>query len=95
MARLPPVDARLAKLGADDSSVTRAEISSLEDRRALAATQEAKIIYLLAQNESAMTLLDSTSTALADAPIGLTPQATEAALAALKELAERAGRVAT
>jgi hypothetical protein len=88
------VNARLAELGADDTPDARAESSSLEDRRALATTQEAKISYLLAQNESAMTLLDRTSTALADAPIGLTPQATEAALAALRELADRAGRYA-
>ena len=89
------VNARLAELAEDDTSDARAESSSLEDRRALATAQEAKISYLLAQNESAMTLLDRTSTALADAPIGLTPQATEAALAALRELADRAGRYAT
>ncbi len=89
------VNARLAELGEGDTPDARAESSSLEDRRALATAQEAKISYLLAQNESAMTLLDRTSTALADAPIGLTPQATEAALAALRELADQAGRYAT
>jgi hypothetical protein len=89
------VDARLTELRAADPAAAQAEITSLEDRRALAITQEAKITYLLAQNESAMTLLDRTSTALADAPIGLTPQETEAALDALKELADRAGRYAT
>ncbi|HSM32642.1 MAG TPA: hypothetical protein VK987_00980 [Anaerolineae bacterium] len=89
------IDARLHELRTADPAAAQAEITSLEDRRALAVTQEAKVTYLLAQNESAMTLLDRTSTALADAPIGLTPQATEAALDALKELADRAGRYAT
>jgi hypothetical protein len=42
-----------------------------------------------------MTLLDRTSTALADAPIGLTPQDAEAAMEALEELADRASRYAT
>ena len=87
------VDARLAELGAVDGPDAQAETSSLEDRRALAATQEAKITYLLAQNELAMTLLDRTSTALADAPIGLTPQATEAAFAALTGAGRTGGQV--
>jgi len=88
------IDSRLAELRAGDASGAQTEISSLDDRRALAATQEAKVTYLLAQNESAMTLLDRTSTALADAPIGLAPQDAEAAMDALKELADRAGRYA-
>jgi hypothetical protein len=89
------IDARLAQLKGEDGDSTQAEISSLQDRRALATTQQAKVTYLLAQNESAMTLLDRTSTALADAPIGLTPQDAEAAMEALKELADRASRYAT
>jgi hypothetical protein len=89
------IDARLAELKGEDGDSTQAEISSLEDRRALATTQQAKVTYLLAQNESAMTLLDRTSTALADAPIGLAPQDAEAAMEALKELADRASRYAT
>jgi hypothetical protein len=89
------IDARLAELKGEDGDSTHAEISSLEDRRALATTQQAKVTYLLAQNESAMTLLDRTSTALADAPIGLAPQDAEAAMEALKELADRASRYAT
>ena len=89
------IDARLAKLDSGDTSGAQTEITSLQDRRALAVTQEAKVTYLLAQNESAMTLLDRTATALADAPIGLAPQDAEAAMDALKELADRAGRYAT
>jgi len=89
------IDARLVELQAEDGDSTETETSSLQDRRALAATQEAKVTYLLAQNESAMTLLDRTSTALADAPIGLGPHAAEAAMDALEELADRAGKYAT
>ncbi len=89
------IDGRLLELMAEGDPGSHTEISTLEDRRALAVTQEAKVTYLLAQNESAMTLLDRTSTALADAPIGLAPQDTEAAMDALKELAERANRYAS
>jgi len=89
------IDSRLADLKARDGAQAQTEITSLQDRRALAAAQEAKVTYLLAQNESAMTLLDRTSTALADAPIGLAPQDAEAAMEALKELADRANRYAT
>lgn len=68
---------------------------SLEDRRALRVTQGKRIATLLAQNESAMTGLDKTATALADAPIGRRPENAEAAMAALEELAERASKYAT
>ncbi len=89
------IDSRLAKLRTEDETESQAEISSLEDRRALASTQDAKATYLLAQNESAMTLLDRTATALADAPIGVAPQDADAAMEALKELADRASKYAT
>jgi hypothetical protein len=91
------IDRRLEEL---ESNVTNtesaeAEMSSLRDRRALRAKQEDRAADLLAQNESAMTLLDRTSSALADAPIGRTPQDAEAAMEALEELASRAGKYAT
>ena len=89
------IDDRLTELRADGSASAEPEIRSLEDRRALATTQQAKVTYLLAQNESAMTLLDRTSTALADAPIGLAPQDAEAAMQALEELADRADKYAS
>jgi len=89
------IDRRLGELRASGDPGSQAEITSLEDRRALATTQDAKATYLLAQNESAMTLLDRTATALADAPIGIAPQDAEAAMASLKELADRAGMYAT
>jgi hypothetical protein len=66
----------------------------LNDRRSLREGQEKRIADLLAQNESAMTLIDRTATALADAPIGKEPQDADAAMAALREMAERASKYA-
>jgi hypothetical protein len=88
------IDSRLDDLKDADDTESEAEIRSLQDRRSLASTQEAKVTDLLAQNEQAMTLLDQTSTALANAPIGTAPQDAEAAMAELKHLAERAGKYA-
>jgi hypothetical protein len=86
---------RLEELSDSDSVKAQSEITSLEDRLSLMTSQQDKIVDLLAQNESAMTLIDRTSTALADAPIGRTPQDAEAAMEALNELAERASKYAT
>jgi hypothetical protein len=89
------IDARLLELEAEGSVSADVEMRSLQDRRALATDQEAKVAYLLAQNESAMTLLDRTATALADAPIGMAPRDAEAAMSELEALADRAGKYAT
>lgn len=89
------IEARLAELEIEGDDDVEAEVASLQDRRALATNQEAKATFLLAQNESAMTLLDRTAAALADAPIGTAPQDAEAAMAELEELADRAGRYAS
>ncbi|MFV2062907.1 MAG: hypothetical protein ACC726_05265 [Chloroflexota bacterium] len=43
------IDDRLAELQREDGDSTAAETSSLQDRRLLAATQEGKVTYLLAQ----------------------------------------------
>lgn len=86
---------RLDELADQDNEAAIAERGSLEDRRALLDTQDKKIADLLAQNESAMTVLDRTATALADAPIGRQPQDAEAAMAALQEMADRASKYAT
>jgi hypothetical protein len=86
---------RLDELAHQDDKAATAERGSLEDRRSLLASQEKKISNLLAQNESAMTVLDRTATALADAPIGRQPQDAEVAMAALQEMADRAGKYAT
>ena len=89
------IDRRLAELsGAHDESTLR-ERSTLEARRELAATQRRKIAHLLAQNESALTALNRTTTALADVPIGKRPEDADAAMAALDELADRAADYAT
>jgi hypothetical protein len=85
---------RLQDLAEQDDEAAIAERRSLEDRRELLNAQEKKIADLLAQNESAMTILDRTATALADAPIGRKPQDAEAAMAALQEMADRASKYA-
>ena len=87
---------RLAELEngtADEESAVR-EKESLEGRLELRETQRRKISKLLAQNEAALTALDRTTTALADAPIGKKPEDADAAMRALEELAERAAKYA-
>ena len=90
------IDRRLVELADDDSDVESAERerATLERRRELRTTQRRKIAQLLAQNESAMTALDRTTTALADVPMGRKPEDAEAAMAALEELADRAAKYA-
>jgi len=91
------IDRRLTELASDDSDADAAdrERSTLERRRELRTTQRRKIAQLLAQNESALTALDRTTTALADVPIGKKPEDADAAMAALEELADRTGDYAT
>ena len=90
------IDRRLAELADDDSDVESAERerATLERRREMRTRQRRRIAQLLAQNESALTALDRTTTALADVPIGKKPEDTEAAMAALEELADRAVKYA-
>lgn len=87
---------RLAELDDDDADQTAAarERETLERRLELRNSQRRKIARLLAQNESALTALNRTTTALADVPIGKRPEDAEAAMAALDELADRAGQYA-
>ncbi len=86
------IDGRLGELGSADSEAAARERESLTGRRNLGVRQRARIAELLAQNEAGMTAIDETAGALADAPIGRTPEDAEAAMEALTELAERAGR---
>lgn len=90
------IDRRLNELDGDDSDAESAdrERATLQRRRDLRQTQRRKIAQLLAQNESALTALDRTTTALADVPIGKKPEDAEAAMAALEELADRAAKYA-
>ena len=67
------------------------ERATLERRRDLRHTQRRRIAQLLAQNESALTALDRTTTALADVPIGKKPEDADAAMAELEALADRTG----
>ena len=88
------IDSRLGELLEQDGESALSERESLNDRRSLREDQEKRVTDLLAQNESAMTMIDRTATALADAPIGKKPQDAEAAMAALQEMAERASKYA-
>ena len=90
------VQRRLAELSvdhADEESAVR-ERETLERRLELRDTQRRKIARLMAQNESALTALNRTTTALADVPIGKRPEDADAAMAALDELADRASEYA-
>lgn len=90
------IDRRLDELSKDEvGEGVDSERASLEDRRALRDSQHEKVARLLAQNESAMTSIDKTAGALADAPMGREPEDLELATAALRELAERASKYAT
>ncbi|MGI9646050.1 MAG: hypothetical protein ACR2O6_12155 [Ilumatobacteraceae bacterium] len=90
------LDRRLAELDSAGADANHGidERASLESRRELRRTQTEKIERLLAQNEAALTALDRTTTALADAPIGKTPADAERAMEALGELAARAKKYA-
>lgn len=91
------IERRLLELdaaGGEDGS-GGGERASLEERRALLTGQTRKVAQLLAQNESAMTIIDRTTAALADTPIGRPDADPEEAMAALEELARRTGRYAT
>lgn len=90
------IERRLGELesaGSEDGSAGR-ERASLEERRALLAGQTKKVAHLLAQNESAMTIIDRTTAALVDTPIGRSEDDPEEAMAALEELARRTARYA-
>ena len=89
------IETRLADLHSQSSDSAQSERASIEGRLELLTSQEDKLARLLAQNESGMTAMDRTATALADAPIGRTPEDAEAAMAALEELAQRAMKYAT
>jgi hypothetical protein len=74
----------------------RREIKSLEERSALVGKQNKRVAELLAQNESALTILVDVATAVAntETEAGRTGADAEAAMAELERLAKRAGRYA-
>jgi hypothetical protein len=74
----------------------RREIKSLEERAALLEKQNNRVGELLAQNESALTILVNVATAVAntETEAGKTGADAEAAMAELERLAKRAGRYA-
>jgi hypothetical protein len=85
---------RLAEIERSPEATDDAERGSLTDRLELLHRQHDRISRLLAQNEEALTVIVSTATALADAPIGKVPGAVEDAMVALREMADRAGKYA-
>ncbi|MCZ7529760.1 MAG: hypothetical protein M5U31_05105 [Acidimicrobiia bacterium] len=92
------LDSRLAELeSGGDAGKRREEIATLENRRALRDRQTERVEKLLAQNETAITALDTTATALADAPIGREHASEDAdvAVAELEALAVRASKYAS
>ncbi|MDX1402416.1 MAG: hypothetical protein R3245_10875, partial [Kiloniellales bacterium] len=78
------------------TSGTKREVEALEDRSALFVEQRNRISDLIAQNESAMTTLDRTATALAGTKTGpqLSKLDAESAMAELEKLAARVSRYA-
>ncbi len=87
------VDDRLTQLsGTQISPDAQHERSTLESRRSLYAEQQSKVSALLTRNEEALTAIDHTATALADAPMGGEPIDAELAMDELVELAQRAKR---
>ncbi len=86
---------RLAELDGASGSAVERERSSLEDRIELHAFQSDRIADLLAQNESLLTAIDRTATALSSAPIGRSSRGAEEAMEELVELAERAKKYAS
>jgi hypothetical protein len=74
----------------------RREIKSLEERATLVEKQNKRVAELLAQNESALTILVDVATAVAntETEAGKTGADAEAAMAELERLAKRAGRYA-
>lgn len=87
------VDERLVELsGTQTSPEAQQERAALESRRSLYAEQQSKVSTLLMRNEEALTAIDHTATALADAPMGGEPIDADLAMEELVELAQRAKR---
>ena len=89
------VDNRLAELSSGGTSGGTAsgseqERTALQSRRAMYDEQHSKAAALLTRNEEALTAIDHTATALADAPMGGRPIDADLALEELVERAERA-----
>ena len=91
------IDSRLATLGGSTAQggndSAKRESDTLAERKVMHRQKHDRVASLLAQNESAMTVIDKTATALADVPLGKqqTAQA-ERAMEQLEELAARTGK---
>lgn len=89
---------RLDELGRVESRSTdqERELKALEDRRILLETTDKRVAQLIGQNESALTVIDQTSAALAATRTeqGHATLDAESAMAELEQLAQRAGKYA-
>jgi len=74
--------------------VAMTEVATLRSRLKLLTDQKVKIDELMSENEVALTTLDRTTAALADAKIGAKALDAKSAMTDLEELAARAGRYA-
>ena len=90
------VDAQLAELPAPGTTRDAdQQRETLENRKSLYEAQQAKAAALLTRTEEALTAIDHTATALADAPTGSRPIDADLAMEELVELAERAKKYAS
>ncbi|MGN7610549.1 hypothetical protein ACQZV8_00505 [Magnetococcales bacterium HHB-1] len=80
----------------DVETLDQNEIETLKKRAELLKSQQKKIRYLVTQNETAMTVLDKTATALADTKTqsGHATMGVQEAMAELEVLAKQAGKYA-
>ena len=92
------IEQRLIELrhGGEQSGEQKQESTALSQRASLYDEQQQRVARLIAQNESAMTVLDKTATALAETKTekGQASMDAEAAIAELERLAKRVGSYA-
>ena len=93
------IQSRLRELSSSEqgSGEQHGEFAALQERHSLYDDQQQRVMQLIAQNETAMTVLDKTATALAEVKTGKGQASmdAEAAIAELERLAKQAGAYAT
>ena len=93
------IQSRLRELNSSEQGIgeQREESAALQERHSLYDEQQQRVTRLIAQNETAMTVLDKTATALAGTKTekGQASMDAKAAIAELERLAKQAGAYAT
>lgn len=93
------IESRLSELSNSEQGIgeQHEESAALQERSSLYDEQQQRVTQLIAQNETAMTVLDKTATALAETKTGKGQASmdAEAAIAELERLAKQAGAYAT